>query len=260
MDEKKIITVIIDDEKSSISQLCNELETFGEVMLVKKCSDPLKAGNILKEANPDLLFLDVEMPGKNGFELLRDLKDEPWFKAKVVFYTAYDKYVLEALREAAFDYLLKPVQFKDLSNLLSRFQKTRFAPCDNYSEKISRIYPKDTQKIFLPTFSGLRFVYKDEIVFFNFKTDDNTKPCWHALLADNSTLRLSKASNAKKITELMQDKSFFKINQSAILNLQYLNAIEFKTRNCLLIPPFDREILTMSRSSFNELKEKFELL
>jgi len=71
-------------------------------MLVKKCSDPLKAGNILKEANPDLLFLDVEMPGKNGFELLRDLKDEPWFKAKVVFYTAYDKYVLEALREAAF--------------------------------------------------------------------------------------------------------------------------------------------------------------
>lgn len=260
MDNKKIITVIIDDEKSSISQLSDELATFSDVKVVKKCTDPLKAKAIIREAAPDLLFLDVEMPGKNGFELLHDLKDEPWFKATVVFHTAYDKYLLAALREAAFDYLLKPVQYGELSNLLTRFQKQRFVSNEKVTEKYSRIFPKDNQKVFLPTFSGLRFVYKDEIVLFSFAAENCTKACWHALLADHSTLRLSKTTNANKITEMMQDKSFFKISQSAILNLQYLNAIEFKTRRCLLIPPFDREELVLSRSSFNELKEKFELL
>ncbi|OQY00522.1 MAG: hypothetical protein B6I20_08640 [Bacteroidetes bacterium 4572_117] len=260
MEAKKIATVIIDDSKSEIKKLVGELETFSEIDLVKTCSNPQKAGKILKEIKPQLVFLDVEMPGKTGFDILKEMKTYKDFNATVVFYTAYDKYVLEALRQSAFDYLLKPVQYNELSNVISRFQKERFSGNNDFRKKLDKILPSGNSRVFIPSATGLRFLYKDEIVLFAFQHPKLNKSAWCALLIDQQTVEIKKKTNAKSIIQILQDPNYFKINQSAILNLRYLSAIEFKTRRCILIPPFNNFELVLSRSAFNELRDSFDIL
>ncbi|HEX3007996.1 MAG TPA: response regulator transcription factor [Bacteroidales bacterium] len=259
MENKKVATVIIDDDKSAIKNLIEELATFDEIQVVKTCSDPQKACKTILEIKPNLIFLDVEMPGKTGFEVLRELKNEKSFDPTVVFYTSYDKYVLQALRESAFDFLLKPVQYSELSNLINRFKKERYVQEVGFREKLNTIFPKGDSRVFIPTSTGLRLLFKDEIVFFAFEDPKLDKSGWAALLNSLATVKIRNKANAKSIYDTLKDPNFFKANPSTILNLNYLNAIEFKTRRCVLIPPFDQYEIILSRSAFAELKDNFDM-
>ena len=106
--QDKIKVVIVDDEPQSIHKLQDDLATLVDFEVIATSSSAVSAKNLVMSMQPDVLFLDVEMPGQTGLEVLQSLREEMPMELIVVFYSAFDKYMIEALRASAFDFLLKP--------------------------------------------------------------------------------------------------------------------------------------------------------
>ena len=256
-----IKAVIIDDDKECIFSLKEHLSLFPEIELQGFASHYSKAVNLITKTTPDLVFLDVEMPGKNGFELLNDVRNVQKTNFKVIFYTAYDKYMVKALRESAFDYILKPIDPKELRNSIERFKSVRHIPAKTPSIQTLSYLPGAQDIISLPTNTGLKFMNKNAVVLFQcLKESFTDKPCWKVVLNDQSLVKLRIGTTANEILDYMGNNLFVQINQSTILNMNYLFEIEYKTRDCLLVPPFNCFQLTVSRIQMSELKDKFDLL
>ena len=108
--QDRIKVVIVDDEPQSIHRLQDDLATLEDFEVIATSSSAVSAKNLVMSIQPDVLFIDVEMPGQTGFEVLQSLRDEIPMDLIVVFYSAFDKYMIDALRASAFDFLLKPYQ------------------------------------------------------------------------------------------------------------------------------------------------------
>ena len=121
MDKYKVI--IVDDDEVSLENLSFELRKDARFSLEGTARNGRKGKKLITKVQPDLLFLDVEMPDMTGLDLLQEMRDNVAWNMRVVFYTAYDKYMIQAIREAAFDYLLKPFEEQDLKDILTRFVK-----------------------------------------------------------------------------------------------------------------------------------------
>ena len=257
-----IKTVIIDDDKEFIFSLKEHLSFFPEIDLLGESSQYVRARKLLTSNKPDLVFLDIEMPCKNGFELLREVRQSGCDNLSVIFYTAYDKYMIEALRESALDYILKPVDREELKRAIQRYKDRQKAKKEK-SQQVSLYQglPGMPDMAALPTSTGIRFIDKNSIVVFQcLKKSHREKPVWNAMLNDFSQFRLRSGITAREIMGVMGEHHFVVVNQSSIVNVNYLAAIEFKTRDCLLVPPYNEVRLTVSRSQLSELRGKFDVL
>ncbi len=254
----KIQTAIIDDDEEFVFALKEHLGFFPEIQLQGCASKYNQSRTLLLKDNLELVFMDIEMPVKSGFELLDEVRKLRKQMFSVVFYTAFDKYMIQGLRESAFDYILKPVKPEDLKLVIDRYkQKRRNDQPVNFTPVSQGI----TEIISLPTPIGLRFMDKNNIVLLQCtKEQANDKPVWKAILTDMSEVKLRTGTTAKDILDLMGKTKFIQINQSAILNLNYLGSIEFKTRDCQLIPPFNGIKLVTSRTHLYELRNKYDSL
>lgn len=115
-----ITVLIIEDDKPSLEYLVSLLRDFPTFNIVGTADNPMDAKELMISLNPELVFLDVELPGKSGFDILREMKEYPISPA-VIFVTAFEKYAIEAIRNAAFDYLLKPLDPEELRKALERY-------------------------------------------------------------------------------------------------------------------------------------------
>lgn len=118
--EKIYRTIIIDDEESAIDNLCLELQRYTYISIEGKARNGVLGIKLIERLRPDLVFLDVELPDMRGMDVVAKLEGYISWNMNVVFYTAHDKYVIDALRAKAFDFLLKPVDSKELQTVLSR--------------------------------------------------------------------------------------------------------------------------------------------
>src|SRR6202034_1469839 len=112
---------LVDDEALALKRLQRMLAVTKRVQIVGASQDPVQAVPAILEARPDILFLDIEMPGMTGFEMLAHLQPQPW----VVFTTAYDRYALEAFGVNSVDYLLKPIEAAHLDRALDKIERLR---------------------------------------------------------------------------------------------------------------------------------------
>ena len=258
--DDRIKTVIIDGNEEYLFALQESLSFFPEIDFLGGTTEYAKAKKLLLDKKPDLVFLDIEMPGKNGFELLHEVREKGCDNLAVVFHTACDKYGVQALRESAFDYLLKPFKMNELKATIYRFIDQRGKDRSGFYNSDCTTVESTPDIVAMPNSTGIHFVDKANIVFIQCVKDDlHAKPVWTVLENSHQQFKLRQGITAKDILGILGNQRFVVINQSTIVNLTYMTGIEFKSRECLLIPPFDRIKLVVSRSYLSELKDRFDI-
>ena len=241
--------IIIDDEKAAIETLRRDLEVQADLEIKGTAGNGAKGKKLIMDIHPDLLFLDIELPDIQGIRLLSEIREQDM---KVVFYTAYDKYLLQALRESAFDYLLKPYDIEELNLIIERYRKTMASvqPLPSFASAVGTLMP-GRDLFMISTVTGFRFLRLEEIGYFEYLKD---KRLWQVELFNQTKLCLKKNTTAGDI--IGYSDAFVQISQSAIININYLAMI--KSKQCLLYPPFsDKEDLIISRGFLKELQERF---
>lgn len=249
-----ISTMIVDDESTAIRNLVQSLSAFPEIKVVETTTSVEKAQLAIVKQQPDLLFLDVEMPHKNGIKLLQEIRPFVHPNLYVVFYSAFDKYMIDALRMAAFDYLLKPYMPEELSAIIARVKENMEMKPLNFEQSMRRLL-SDDRKFAIQTVTGLLLLKRSDIFGFHF---DDATHCWQMTLTDQKQYRLRSGTSAKELLNI--SASFLQITQDQILNADYLISIENKTLRCLLYPPFEKVELVVSRRYYAKIKEVLEII
>ena len=276
-DQDKIKVVIVDDEPQSILRLENDLAALEDFEVIATSSSAMSAKTLVMSMQPDVLFIDVEMPGQTGFEVLQSLRDEMPMDLIVVFYSAFNKYMIDALRASAFDFLLKPYQQEELELVVGRIRQkmeggdglsssSLSSSSSSSSSSESHQNPQDLmglngllgtsgKRLAIQTISGLLMVKPDEVFCCTF--DEDTR-LWHLRLANGQIHKLKKQTTAKSVLSL--SPSLAQVRQDCIINLDYLISIENYTLRCIFSPPFNQENITVSRRCYKAVKEKLEIL
>ncbi|WP_300701748.1 LytTR family DNA-binding domain-containing protein [Bacteroides sp.] len=248
MDKYKV--VIVDDDEVALENLSFELNKDARFSLEGTARNGKQGKKLIAKVQPDLLFLDVEMPDTTGMEMLQDIRDSISWSMRVVFYTAYDKYMVQAIREAAFDYMLKPFEEQDLKDILARFVKQVEAAQRVPLSVGLPLHTGQTFIVFTPT-NDMRALRPAEIGFFRYCSD---RKQWEVILNNQPPLVLRRGMTAEQITQY--SPSFVQIHQSYIINIDYLMLI--KDNKCILYPPFDKVTeLLVSRKYKKELQDRF---
>ena len=250
MDKYKV--VIVDDDELSRDNLSFALGKDNRFSVEGIAHNGRQGRRLIAKIRPDLLFLDVEMPDQTGMQLLQEMRDSLSWTMKVVFYTAYDKYAIQAIREAAFDYLLKPFEEQELKEILDRFveQTENAAVPDNIGLSPTFMQRGQTFIVFTPT-NDMRVLRPSEIGFFRYCSE---RKQWEVFLNNQPSLALRRGTTAEQI--IQYSSNFVQIHQSYIINIDYLMII--KESKCMLYPPFDKVTeLLVSRKYKRELQERF---
>ncbi len=240
--------MIIDDDHIAVAELVKALGKHPEFQVVATCHNAGEGKQRLFEKRPKLLFLDVELPDMQGMALLNSIKEEIDWDLRVVFYSMHSKYILNAMRESAFDYLLKPFEQQELDGIIERYHKESATPLATSDTKpTSKSILKDS--FLAATATGYQMIRLDDIGFFARK---GLRRQWSAMLSDGDELFLRRGTTAKLI--LSYSPLFVQTDQSHIINVKYLAMIS--DGNCRLFPPFDfADDLKISQSQMRKLQE-----
>lgn len=242
--------VIVDDDDVSLENLDFSLRKDTRFQVEGVARNGKQGKKVITKVRPDLLFLDVEMPDMTGMELLQDIRDSISWNMKVVFYTAYDKYMIQAIRESAFDYLLKPFEEQDLQDILERFVRQKEADSRIVPYAGTPLHAGQTFIVFTPT-NDMRALRPAEIGFFRYCSE---RKQWEVILSQQPPLVLRRGMTAEQI--IQYSPYFVQIHQSYIINIDYLMII--KDSKCLLYPPFDKvDELLVSKKYKKELQDRF---
>jgi two-component system LytT family response regulator len=215
--DRTIRALLVDDEKHCLETLTWQLEKFcPEIEIVDVCESAEKALEILDNQKIDLVFLDIEMPHMNGFELLQRLKSIPF---EVIFTTAYDMFAVKAFKFSALDYLLKPIDRDELVQAVAKVndkKKQSILP-EQLDILFQNLYNRKqtSQKIALPTMNGLEFVMADDIV--HCQSEGNYT---HIFLKDNARYLICRT--LKETEELLSGHNFFRVHHSHTINLNHI--------------------------------------
>ncbi len=207
--------IIVDDERLARNELKRLLEEFPRIDIVGEAANAEEAIPLIEELNPDLLFLDIQMPGKNGFELLEELEDRV---PEVIFTTAYDEYALKAFEYNALDYIMKPIDSPRLAEAIEKVEheqekaKQEIAAIDTEGQLgvHDQVFVKDGEKCWFVRLGKVRlFESMGNYVRLHF---DNQKPM------------ILKSLNS--LEERLDSKIYFRANRKHIINLNWIDKIE----------------------------------
>ncbi len=213
---KKLRAIIVDDELDSIATLKWELEEFSdEIEVIHSFQNPQDAIEIIKENSPDVLFLDIQMPKMNGFELMKKVKG--YFK-HVIFITAFDEFAIKAFEVSAIDYILKPVEPEILKKCIDKLknyysQDTIEQQFELLLDKLNK--KKSIDKIALPTLHGLEFIRPSQILYC--KSDSNYT---YVFMKTKNKIVVSKT--LKEIEKSLVYQNFFRVHNSYLVNLNFI--------------------------------------
>lgn len=245
-------TIIIDDEQLARQRIKRLLKEYDEVDIIGEAENGQEGLAIIEQLQPDLIFLDIEMPILNGFEMLSKLKNHP----KVVFTTAYDQYAIKAFEEGSIDYLLKPIELERLDKTIKKLKQTNLAAAApiaiedllrqiNGKKSIKTLTVKIGDKILLVKLSDIVHIQaEDKYVFLH--TVDGKK---HLTDFTLSTLE-------EKLPE-----EFVRIHRSDIINTDYIKEIRkgFNGALIFVLNNLNETRVTSSRSNSEALRIRFDI-
>ena len=204
--------LIVDDERLARNELKRLLENFPKLQIVGEAANAEEALELMDELEPDLLFLDIQMPGKNGFELLESLEDKA---PHVIFTTAYDEYALKAFEVNALDYILKPIELQRLSEAI---QKVENELKDQALKQESQTYLSEGDQIFVKDGEKCWFVKLGQVRLFESMGN------YVRLHFEDQKPLILKSLNA--LEERLDPKIYFRANRKHIINLHSISKIE----------------------------------
>ena len=249
MHEQDMISIlIVDDEPEARDLLAMLLENVKDTRVVGQAENVDGAFELVLEREPDLILLDIQMPGKSGFDLvrrIRDLGEDTGY----IFVTAYDEYAIEAIRASAFDYLLKPVDQTELAKTVSRFREERKNRL--MREQIDRLLHNlgMGQRLKLNTRTGFTIIDPGQIVCCI--ADGN----YTEIVLENDRREII-SSNLGAMEREFSGNGFYRISRSSLINLGYLTHVDKKKGICKIQGRSVIE-LKVSRNKFNELEALF---
>ncbi len=209
----KIRAIIVEDEKSNRENLAKILgEYCSSVEIVALCSSAVEGRKAISELQPDLVFLDIEMPGGNGFSMLESLAE---INFEVIFVTAFDHYGIKAVKFCALDYLLKPIDLLELTQAVEKVEQRLAEKSENLRMKTMLSNKKSklsTPKIAIPLADKIEFVEVSSIV--RCEGDGNYT---NFFLKNGEKIIASKT--LKEFDELLSDYNFLRVHQSHLINL-----------------------------------------
>ena len=240
--------IIIDDERLARAELRKLLQEFPEIEVVDEAANADEGISKIENHNPDIIFLDIQMPGKTGFDLLAELDHAP----QVVFTTAYDEYALKAFEVNALDYLLKPVEPRRLADAVEKLSKGKQLVTTNRNtehDKHSLLGEED--QVFVKDGERCWFVKLSEVRLF-----ESVGNYAKVFFGPNKPLIL-KSLNA--LEERLDDKVFFRANRKHIVNLRMIEKIEPYFNGGLLLELKGGEKIEVSRRHTVKFKEMMSL-
>lgn len=242
-------TLIVDDERLARNELKRLLEPYTKIEIVGEAANAEEALKLIEEQQPELLFLDIQMPGKNGFELLSSIEGK---SPEVIFTTAYDEYAIKAFEFNALDYLLKPIDMERLKETIHRIEENQAQPeapvqANERAEKVlgesDQVFVKDGEKCWFVKLGKIRlFESMGNYVRLHF---DDQKP-----------LVLKSLNN---LEERLDPNTYFRANRKHIINLHWIEKIEPWFSGGLLVTLQGGDKIEISRRQAIRFKELMSL-
>jgi two-component system, LytTR family, response regulator len=238
---KTIKTVIVDDEKLARQDLRAILKDFPEIEIIGEAGNTTEASQLVEKVNPDLIFLDIQMPGKSGFELLEDIKTN----AAIIFVTAFDEYAIRAFEVNAQDYLLKPVNKERLSLAIEHLKLKTTTDDETLFKKLDY-----DDNIFLMVNNIYQFVKVNSIIKINSAGN-------YSEIYTSSKLKGLILKSMREWELRLPLNHFVRVHRNAIVNLEYVDHIEdwFNYSYHIYIKGLEKPVV-MSRRYASKLKEQ----
>jgi two-component system, LytTR family, response regulator len=250
---KNINCIIIDDEANNVEILSSLLMRHCEgISIAATALNAIEGIKLIENYKPDLVFLDIQMPGKSGLDLLKSL---PQIHFEIIFITAYDQYGIQAIKFSALDYLLKPVNIDELKLAVQKAREKIIAKQKNASVEnlLDYISPgtKGTPKIALPTFTETRYVKVDDII--RCEASDNYTSFY---LQNNEKILVCKT--LKEYAELLVPHNFIRTHQSHLVNINFVKSLLKEDGGVLLLTNSDK--IPISRQNKESVKAKLNAI
>lgn len=244
---KTIRTIIIDDERLAREELRSLLKEYQEIEIVAEAINGINGIEKIKEFNPDLIFLDVSMPGMNGFEMLKQLEDLP----QVVFVTAHDEFALQAFENQALDYILKPIDPEKIANVVRKISNENSFEDEQLlnlrkSRRLSendKVFIKDGEKCWFIELKNIRML----------ESDGNYVKVYF------DTFRPMVLRSLNSFEEKLDNEVFFRANRKFIINLNHVVAIENWFNGGLKVELSKGEKIEISRRQAIRFRDIFSL-
>lgn len=235
--------LIIDDERLARKELSKLLEEHPSIEIAGEAQNADEAEQMINELNPDVLFLDIQMPGRTGFQLLESLDTVPL----VVFTTAYDEFALKAFEINALDYLLKPITAERLAEAVHKIlEKERLRSGRGRDQKLGledQVFVKDGERCWFVSLANIRL----------FESDGN----YIKVYFDNNRPMIHKSLNA--LDEKLDERSFFRASRKHIINLSWVEGIEPWFNGGLMVKLRGGDKVEVSRRQAAKFKDMMSL-
>lgn len=242
-----IRALLIDDERLARAELTKLLSDFPDINIIGEAANAAEGIEKIENLNPDLIFLDIQMPGKTGFEMLTELSKAP----QVIFTTAYDEYALKAFEVNALDYLLKPIESRRLAEAIQKVRNVTEKEAAQASSGPNQSVLSENDQVFVKDGDRCWFVKLSEIRLF-----ESVGNYAKVFFGNNKPLIL-KSLNA--LEERLDEKVFFRANRKHIVNMRMIEKIEPYFNGGLLLEMKGGEKIEVSRRQTVKFKEMMSL-
>ncbi|MEO6637193.1 MAG: LytTR family DNA-binding domain-containing protein [Ginsengibacter sp.] len=241
---EKIKAILIDDELNSLQNLERKLQEFcPDVDIIAITQKPEDGLTLIRQHQPDVVFLDIEMPRMSGFRLLEELGE---YDFDIIFTTAYNHYSIDAIRISAFDYLVKPIGIEDLQKAVERLSRSKGTHTKEKMDILKKSLGENKSqedKIAISTSEGIEFVPIKNILHIESKSNYSK-----IYLPEDKTIMVSKI--LKDFEEMLSPYNFLRVHNSHLINLNYIKKYMRKNGGQVMLQ--DGTVLEISRRKKEE--------